>query len=141
MKEETTTHIGRGETVVLDILKFLFPTRKFFTQVKLTGLVAGRKPKDWPELSQRQLKETIDIVMTIEKNDKITNIVAIRIQDPHHKGRGISRVDTIQADLLESCGISICDFNWYECQYIWKDEINVATVEEVITNLKLYKII
>jgi len=150
MKEETTTHIGRGETVVLDILKFLFPTRKFFTQVKLTGLVAGRMPKYWnlvgkttdpPTLSQRQLKETIDIVMATEKNDKLMDIVAIRIQDPHHKGRGYAKHDVIQAELLGACKIKVCDFNWYECQYIWKDEINVTTVEEVIENLRLFKII
>ncbi len=136
-----TTKVGKGELAVLNILKFLFPTRKFFTQVKLTGLVAGRMPKDWPELSSRQLKETIDIVMAIEKNDKLINIVAIRVQDPHHKGRGYSRHDVIQGDLLESSGIDVCDFNWYECNHIWKDEINLVTVEEVITNLRLNKII
>ena len=141
MKEETTTHIGKGETVVLDILKFLFPNCKFFTQVKLTGLVAGRMPKDWQELSKRQLKETIDIVMATEKNDKLIDIVAIRIQDPHHKGRGYSHFDVLQGDLLESSGIDVCDFNWYECKHIWKDEVNVATVEEVITTLRLHKII
>ena len=141
MQEETTTHIGKGETVVLDILKFLFPTRKFYTQVKLTGLVAGRMPKDWPGLSSRQLKETIDIVMAIEKNDKLMDIVAIRVQDPHHKGKGYSRHDVIQRDLLESSSIDVCDFNWYECEYIWKNEINVNTVEEVIENLRLFKII
>lgn len=141
LQEDTTTHIGRGEVVVLDILKFLFPTRKFFQQVKLTALVSSRKPKGWPELSQRQLKETIDIVMATEKNNKLIDIVAVRIQDPHHKGRGYSRHDVIQAELLEACKIKVCDFNWYECEYIWKDEINVTTVEEVIENLRLFKII
>ena len=141
LQEDMTTKVGRGELAVLNILKFLFPTRIFFTQVKLVGLVAGRKPKDWPELSSRQLKETIDIVMAVEKNDKLTKIVAVRIQDPHHKGRGYSHNDVLQGDLLESSGIDVCDFNWYECNHIWKDEINVVTVEEVITNLRLHKII
>jgi len=141
MKEETTTHIGRGETVVLDILKFLFPTRQFFSQVKLTGLVADRKPKEWPELSQRQLKETIDIVMATEKNGKLMDIVAIRIQDPHHKGRGSAKHDGIQGELLQACEIKVCDFNWYECVQIWDDKVNLQTVEEVIAILRLFNVI
>ena len=141
MKEEVTTHIGRGEAVVLDILKFLFPTRKFFTQVKLTGLVADRKPKDWPELSSRQLKETIDIVMATEKDDKLKDIVAIRIQDPHHRGSGAAKHDGIQAQLLEACKVKVCDFNWYECVQIWDDKVNLKTVEEIIAILRLFNVI
>ncbi len=141
MKEETTTHIGRGEVVVLDTLKFLFPTRKFFQQVKLTALVSSRTPKGWPELSQRQLKETIDIVMAVEKNDTIKDIVAIRIQDPHHKGRGYAKHDAIQAQLLEACKIKVCDFNWYECVEIWEDKINIKTIEEIIAILRLFNVI
>jgi hypothetical protein len=139
--EEQTTIIGRGERVVLDILKFLFPTKSFFIQVKLTGLVAGRLPKDWPPLSQRQMKETIDIVMATEKAGKISDIIALRVQDEHHKGRGYAKHDVIQAEILEACKIKVCDFNWYECVDIWKDKVNVATVEEIIENLRLFKII
>ena len=145
MREETTTHLGRGELVVLNILKFLFPTKKFFTQVKLTALASNRLPKEWPPLSERQLKETVDIVMATEKTKgaevMLKDIVVFRVQDPHHKGNIYAKHDVIQADLLEACNIKVCDFNWYECKHIWKDEINVATVAEVITILRLYKII
>lgn len=146
MIEDTETFVGRGEDVVLDILRFLYPRRRFFTQVKLPGLVSNRTPKDYPPLSQRQLKETIDIVMATEKPhpfteiEKVKNIVAFRIQDPHHKGPGYARHDKIQAELLEDCGIKVCDFNWYECKHIWNNKINVDTVEEVINCLRLFKI-
>ena len=90
-KDKNGNIIGCGEDSALEILIQLFPDRSISRQVPLANLLA----EDWAsDLSERQRKETIDLVLFGTPN------IAVRIQDAHHRGKITTMRDTVQRKTL-----------------------------------------
>jgi hypothetical protein len=109
--------IGQGEVAALEIIKDMFGNScEYLTQVKLSDMVS---PDYLETLSDRQLKETIDIVV-----DTGFQYLAIRVQDKHHSSARMATIDNIQKLMLEWNGWKVIDIWHYECKELWKDKVN-----------------
>ena len=109
--------IGQGEVAALEIVKDMFgDSAEYLTQVKLSDMVS---PDYLETLSDRQLKETIDIVV-----DTGFQYLAIRVQDKHHSSARMATIDNIQKLMLEWNGWKVIDIWHYECKELWKDKVN-----------------
>lgn len=126
-KDEKGNIIGRGEIPAREILHELFPNIEIKYQVKLSSLL----PADWADdLSERQQKETIDIVVYSNP------IIAIRVQDPHHAGKITAARDLVQKKTLEWNNVKVVDLEFYECVNLMKDVVNDESRQELILALK-----
>lgn len=131
-KDSKGNIIGCGELAAFEILVKLFPDREISTQIPLKSLLKGEWLKD---LSERQEKETIDIVVYGSP------IMAVRIQDPHHRGVITSSRDTVQRKILEWNDIVVIDLQFYECTELLKEKVNETSMKEVLNALKDEKIV
>ena len=112
--------IGQGEMAALKIVKDMFGnSSEYLTQVKLSNMVS---PEYLETFSDRQLKETIDIVVVTP-----FEFLAIRIQDKHHASARMSSIDNIQKLMLEWNGWKVIDVWHYECKELWKDKVNAKS--------------
>ena len=112
--------IGQGEVAALKIVKDMFGnSSEYMTQVKLSNMVS---PEYLETFSERQLKETIDIVVVT-----VFEFLAIRIQDKHHASARMSSIDNIQKLMLEWNGWKVIDVWHYECKELWKDKVNAKS--------------
>ena len=80
-------------------------------------------------LSERQLKETLDIVVFQDPKETIV----IRVQGGDHTGILKSSRDTVQKKMLEWNDCKVIDLWYYECPQLWKEEVNEASRFEVKT--------
>ena len=121
--------IGQGEVAALDIVKEMFGnSSEYLTQVKLSNMVT---PEYLETFSDRQLKETIDIVVvTVFEN------LAIRVQDKHHASARMATIDNIQKNMLEWNGWKVIDVWHYECKELWKDKVNSKSKLELELAIK-----
>ena len=112
--------IGQGEMAALKIVKDMFGnSSEYMTQVKLSNMVS---PEYLETFSERQLKETIDIVVVTP-----FEFLAIRIQDKHHASARMSSIDNVQKLMLEWNGWKVIDVWHYECKELWKDKVNAKS--------------
>ena len=112
--------IGQGEVAALEIVKDMFgDSSEYLIQVKLSDMVT---PEYLETFSERQLKETIDIVVVTP-----FEFLAIRIQDKHHASSRMSSIDNIQKLMLEWNGWKVIDVWHYECKELWKDKVNAKS--------------
>jgi hypothetical protein len=122
-KDEKGNIIGRGEDSALEIITRFFPDKVISCQVPLAKLLKD----DWAnDLSERQKKETIDIVVFGEPN------MAIRIQDAHHRGKITTMRDVVQRKTLEWNGVVVIDLLDIECTELMKERVNDKSVSEVL---------
>jgi hypothetical protein len=116
-----TEIIGRGERTCLSILKSLYPEAEFITQCLLSKLV----DKEWG-LSERQEKETLDIVYILKGKTYV-----VRVQDPHHDGLGMQRVDAVQKKTLEFYDCKVIDIWYGDCPKLFADKYNDLSISEL----------
>ena len=112
--------IGKGERTAKQILKFIFPNDKIKEQVPLKDLVGQTG------LSQRQIKESIDLVVYTD-----TTIYAVRVNGKDHKGKKYL-ADGHQKSILKSLGIRVIDLEWYDCPNLFKEQFNQESKREVL---------
>tara|TARA_R110000796_G_scaffold77417_1_gene172838 strand:- start:622 stop:1011 length:390 start_codon:yes stop_codon:yes gene_type:complete len=121
--------IGQGEVAALEIVKDMFgDSSEYLIQVKLSDMVT---PEYLETFSERQLKETIDIVVVTP-----FEFLAIRIQDKHHASSRMSSIDNIQKLMLEWNGWKVIDVWHYECKELWKDKVNAKSRLELELAIK-----
>ena len=121
--------IGQGEVAALEIIKDMFGNScEYLTQVKLSDMVT---PEYLDTFSDRQLKETIDIVV-----DTGFQYLAIRVQDKHHSSARMATIDNIQKLMLEWNGWKVIDIWHYECRELWKDKVNEKSRLELENAIK-----
>ena len=121
--------IGQGEVATLEIIKDMFgKSSEYMTQVKLSDMVA---PEYLETFSDRQLKETIDIVVVT-----LFECLAIRVQDKHHASARMATIDNIQKLMLEWNGWKVIDVWHYECNELWKDKVNAKSRLELESAIK-----
>lgn len=121
-KDERGNIIGNGEDSAVEILKELFPTIDIKTQVLLSDLLGV----DWvADLSERQEKETLDIVI-------YTNpVIVVRVQDSHHRGKLTTSRDIVQRKTLEWNNVKVVDLLDLECTELLKERVNDKSKEEI----------
>lgn len=121
--------IGCGERTVLTLLMKKFGVVcEYKTQMLLKDLVT---PEYVDVLSDRQMKESIDIVVYLPFNKPL----AIRVQDEHHNTTRMSVIDEVQRYILESEGYIVVDILNYECPEIWKEKANDKSMKELNDSL------
>ena len=116
-----TEIIGRGERTCLSILKSLYPEAEFITQCLLSKIV----DEEWG-LSERQEKETLDIVYILKGKTYV-----VRVQDPHHDGLGMQRVDAVQKKTLEFYDCKVIDIWYNDCPKLFADTYNDLSIREL----------
>tara|TARA_R110000824_G_scaffold72633_2_gene185294 strand:- start:8258 stop:8548 length:291 start_codon:yes stop_codon:yes gene_type:complete len=90
------------------------------------------KPDFHDTLSERQTKETLDIVIFRTTKQPIV----IRVQDKHHDSVLKTSQDIVQKQMLEWNGCIVVDLWYKECPNLWKDVVNEKSIEEVSTYLR-----
>jgi len=123
--ESMTEIIGNGEVVTLEILRDLYGDEGilYSTQIQFKDLMT---PDFREGLSERQMKESVDIVMFT-----YFETICIRVQGKDHKGSLKSCRDTVQKQMLEWSNCKVIDIWWYDCPNIFKNKKNDESIREV----------
>lgn len=121
--------IGRGELACVKLLKRHFGQETvILQQVKLSNLLTY----DWlKEMSDRQKKETLDIVV----KRKSGRPLVVRVQDKHHATPRMSHIDKAQAFALKENNCDVVDIYEHECPHIFNDETSEEAYQELISSL------
>lgn len=126
IREDKSTIIGRGEKVLVEILKSQLPGVKIYTQVHLKYFVPREEVRSF---SERSCKETID-VLAIHKG----KWYACRVQDSRHqKGPVLMQADLVQKNLIQRYHgkNSVIDFRESECKNLFGNKNNWYSHSEV----------
>jgi len=123
--------IGRGEKTAIEIIKEMMPTAVIDTQVSLYKLVL---PIYRDVLSDRQMKETIDII--VKRRHK--PILCVRIQDKHHSSMHFGKIDGVQKTLLEWSTHNVVDIDENECPELFKEKLSDKSRHELEYYIKSY---
>lgn len=119
----TGAWVGRGEDAAFEIF------RKWWPGIEIKRWVPFSTFNVFPPwgMSQRQFKETIDLVFV-----KNVWTVCVRIQDKSHKGRLKAACDAIQKSFLESRPFTkVIDIHEDDAQELFKDEVNEESELEI----------
>ena len=119
-----TVIIGRGEKTALEVLKEIYGKDvEYSTQIQFKHLMNNEFVDD---LSERQQKETVDIVLFSGFNP-----VCVRVQGGDHTGILKSARDTVQKQMLEWCNCIVVDLWFHDCPELFKEKLNDESRREV----------
>ena len=128
-----TVIIGKGEKTALEVLKEIYEEDvENKTQVQFKDLMSYDFSED---LSERQQKETVDIVLFSGFNP-----VCVRVQGGDHTGILKSARDTVQKQMLEWCNCVVVDLWFHDCPELFKEKLNDESrreVREALTRVRL----
>ena len=125
-----TVIIGKGEKTALELLKEIYGEDvEYRTQIQFKHLMNNEFVDD---LSERQQKETVDIVMFSGFNP-----VCVRVQGGDHTGILKSARDTVQKQMLEWCNCIVVDLWFHDCPELFKEKLNDESRREVREALTL----
>ena len=128
-----TAIIGKGEKTALEVLKEIYEEDvEYKTQVQFKDLMSYDFSED---LSERQQKETVDIVLFSGFNP-----VCVRVQGGDHTGILKSARDTVQKQMLEWCNCVVVDLWFHDCPELFKEKLNDESrreVREALSNARL----
>ena len=119
-----TVIIGKGEKTALEVLKEIYGRDvEYSTQIQFKHLMNNEFVDD---LSARQQKETVDIVLFSGFNP-----VCVRVQGGDHTGILKSARDTVQKQMLEWCNCIVVDLWFHDCPELFKEKLNDESRREV----------
>ena len=119
-----TVIIGKGEKTALEVLKEIYGEDvEYRTQIQFKDLMNFEFSED---LSERQQKETVDIVLFSGFNP-----VCVRVQGGDHTGILKSARDTVQKQMLEWCNCIVVDLWFHDCPELFKEKLNDESRREV----------
>ena len=119
-----TVIIGKGEKTALEVLKEIYGKDvEYSTQIQFKHLMNYEFIDD---LSERQQKETVDIVLFSGFNP-----VCVRVQGGDHSGILKSARDTVQKQMLEWCNCVVVDLWFHDCPELFKEKLNDESRREV----------
>ena len=119
-----TVIIGKGEKTALEVLKEIYGKDvEYSTQIQFKHLMNNEFVDD---LSERQQKETVDIVLFSGFNP-----VCGRVQGGDHSGILKSARDTVQKQMLEWCNCIVVDLWVHDCPELFKEKLNDESRREV----------
>ena len=124
-----TVIIGKGEKTALELLKEIYGEDvEYKTQVQFKDLMSYEFSED---LSERQQKETVDIVMF-----HLFNPVCVRVQGGDNTGILKSARDTVQKQMLEWSNCTVVDLWFHDCPELFKEKLNDESRREIHEALK-----
>ena len=109
----------------------MMPNAVIETQVPLHRLLVSDNRFN---LSERQNKETIDIVV----KRKFLPPLCVRIQDKHHASRRFGHIDGVQKNHLEYSHCDVVDIPENECPELFKENLNNKSRHELGYYLRTY---
>jgi len=119
-----TVIIGKGEKTALELLKEIYGEDvEYKTQIPFKDLMSSEFSDD---LSERQQKETVDIVMF-----SLFNPVCVRVQGGDHSGILKSARDTVQKQMLEWSNCIVVDLWFHDCPELFKEKLNDESRREI----------
>jgi len=119
-----TVIIGKGEKTALEVLREIYGKDvEYRTQIQFKDLMSYDFSED---LSERQQKETVDIVLFSGFNP-----VCVRVQGGDHTGILKSARDTVQKQMLEWCNCIVVDLWFHDCPELFKEKLNDESRREV----------
>ena len=119
-----TVIIGKGEKTALELLKEIYgKDAEYKTQIPFKDLMSSEFSDD---LSERQQKETVDIVMF-----SLFNPVCVRVQGGDHSGILKSARDTVQKQMLEWSNCIVVDLWFHDCPELFKEKLNDESRREI----------
>ena len=119
-----TVIIGKGEKTALEVLKEIYGRDvEYSTQIQFKHLMNNEFVDD---LSERQQKETVDIVLFSGFNP-----VCVRVQGGDHTGILKSARDTVQKQMLEWSNCVVVDLWFHDCPELFKEKLNDESRREV----------
>ena len=119
-----TVIIGKGEKTALEVLKEIYGKNvEYSTQIQFKHLMNNEFVDD---LSERQQKETVDIVLFSGFNP-----VCVRVQGGDHTGILKSARDIVQKQMLEWCNCVVVDLWFHDCPELFKEKLNDESRREV----------
>ena len=119
-----TVIIGKGEKTALEVLKEIYGRDvEYSTQIQFKHLM---KYEFIDDLSERQQKETVDIVLFSGFNP-----VCVRVQGGDHTGILKSARDTVQKQMLEWSNCVVVDLWFHDCPELFKEKLNDESRREV----------
>jgi len=133
IKEDDNTIVGSGEYPLVQILKERLSDVIVFTQVHLNCLVPAEETR---EFSERQTKETVDVLI-IYKNKFIIFRVQHGVNQKYHPkghlGEKLTQTDLIQKTLIQRYhdNHSVIDLSKSQCQTLFSDKNNWYSQSEV----------
>ena len=127
-KDKHGNFIGVGEDTATEILRDIYKTAKIIPQYPFIDLITDNY-KD--SLADSYHKHKLDIVVFRVNEEPIV----VRVQDKHHEGVLTSARDIVMKQILEWNDCIVVDLNWYDCDYLWKEEKNDYSINEVTTAL------
>ena len=126
--------IGKGERTALKILEEIYGSDvEYKTQVRFKDLISYEFYEDG--LSERQKKETVDIVIYNGFNP-----VCVRVQGGDHTGILKSARDSVQKQMLEWRNCSVVDIWFHDCPVLFKEKLNDESRKEVKEALKFFNL-
>ena len=131
--------IGKGEDTALSILKDIYGEHaEYKIQVPFRDLLS----EEWKgTLTERQEKETLDIVVTVNTKNKADidwdHVIVFRIQDAHHRGMHTAERDLVQKKTLEWNGHTVVDVWDYDCPELFKEIKNEKSIAELKESISL----
>ena len=132
-KNINDSFIGKGEKTAVKVLKKIFPKSDIQIQIPFKKLMKG----DFiGSLTERQEKQTVDIVVYNEKET-----IVVRVQGKNHTGMMTSSRDLVQKKMLEWNDCKVVDLWFYECPVLWKEKLNDSSIDEVKYVLKEAKLL
>ena len=96
---------------------------EYKTQIPFKDLMSSEFSDD---LSERQQKETVDIVMF-----SLFNPVCVRVQGGDHSGILKSARDTVQKQMLEWSNCIVVDLWFHDCPELFKEKLNDESRREI----------
>ena len=119
-----TVIIGKGEKTALELLKEIYGEDvEYKTQIPFKDLMSSEFSDD---LSERQQKETVDIVMF-----SLFNPVCVRVQGGDHSGILKSARDIVQKQMLEWSNCIVVDLWFHDCPELFKEKLNDESRREI----------
>lgn len=133
IKEDQGTIIGRGEKTLIEILKKQLTGVRIYTQVHLKYLVPQEEVR---EFSERQIKETIDILIVYNNKwfaCRVQHGSTRKYQSKGHLGQVLAQADLVQKNLIQRYHgpHSVIDFRESECKTLFRDKLNWYSESEV----------
>jgi len=124
IKEEKNTIIGRGESLLVEILKRKLQGAKIFTQVHLKYLVPKEEVR---EFSERQIKETVDVLVIHKRrwySLRVQHGSTKKYHPKGHLGKQLAQSDLVQKTLIQRYHgkNSVIDFRESECRTLFHNK-------------------
>ena len=128
--------VGRGEKLTERILDWMYPGCYILTQVPVHYLKQRYCPEYEIDLSEENLKRTVDLFLVSGEFNPDKIKIVFRIQDKKtHHGDLKSKIDTVQKNMLNDFGLDVVDLHEIECKDLFANKRNHRSIMSVCRDI------